>query len=242
MPGKRWAAGSRPASPHARRRLSRPSRRALSSRPRRPAPRRSGGIALFTLNRPPARNSLSEALIAALRGSLMHIAADRAVRVVVLAANGPAFSAGHDLKETDGAPRRSRSRPRLFRALDGALRRDDAGDRAPAAAGDRRASRAPRPRPAASSSRPAISRSRAAAAKFATPGVNIGLFCSTPMVALSRNVARKHAMEMLLTGDLIDAEEAQRIGLVNRVVAGRHRARGGAGARAADRVEVGARR
>jgi enoyl-CoA hydratase/carnithine racemase len=56
------------------------------------------------------------------------------------------------------------------------------------------------------------------AAKFATPGVNIGLFCSTPMVALSRNVARKHAMEMLLTGDLIDAEEARRIGLVNRVV------------------------
>ena len=56
------------------------------------------------------------------------------------------------------------------------------------------------------------------AAKFATPGVNIGLFCSTPMVALSRNVSRKHAMEMLLTGDLISAEDAQRIGLVNRVV------------------------
>ena len=62
-------------------------------------------------------------------------------------------------------------------------------------------------------------RSPRSAAKFATPGVNIGLFCSTPMVALSRNVARKHAMEMLLTGDLIDAEEARRIGLINRVVA-----------------------
>ena len=63
------------------------------------------------------------------------------------------------------------------------------------------------------------------AAKFATPGVNIGLFCSTPMVALSRNVSRKHAMEMLLTGDLIDAEEARRIGLINRVVRAGHRAR-----------------
>ena len=78
----------------------------------------------------------------------------------------------------------------------------------------------PRARPAASWSRAAISRSPRDAAKFATPGVNIGLFCSTPMVALSRNVSRKHAMEMLLTGDMIDAPRTRaRIGLVNRVVA-----------------------
>ena len=76
-------------------------------------------------------------------------------------------------------------------------------------------------------------------ARFATPGVNIGLFCSTPMVALSRNVARKHAMEMLLTGDMIDAEDALDIGLVNRVVPAGDRIRRGAAARPEDRRQVG---
>ena len=77
-------------------------------------------------------------------------------------------------------------------------------------------------------------------ARFATPGVNIGLFCSTPMVALSRNVARKHAMEMLLTGEMIAAEDAQRIGLVNRVVAPGTERDAGARTGAADRGEIGA--
>ena len=144
-----------------------------------------------SLNRPQARNSLSEALIAALTESLAEIATDKRVRVVVLAANGPAFSRRPRHEGDDRAAPRCRSRARLFQAADGRLRRHDAGDRASAEAGDRLPCRVPRARPAASWSQAAISRSRRARRKFATPGVNIGLFCSTPMVALSRNVSRK---------------------------------------------------
>ena len=177
-----------------------------------------GPLAILTLNRPAARNSLSEALIGALADALTAIAADTSVRAVVIAANGPAFSAGHDLKELT------------------AHRADSDGGRAfftqiMSACGSamQQIVRLPQPVIAAvqgvataagcqlvASCDLAVASS---AARFATPGVNIGLFCSTPMVALSRNVARKHAMEMLLTGDLIGADDAQRIGLINRVVA-----------------------
>jgi enoyl-CoA hydratase/carnithine racemase len=139
------------------------------------------------------------------------------VRVVVLAANGPAFSAGHDMKEMT-ARRSDADRGRAyFKQLMDAC-----------AAMMQAIVHLPKPviacvqGPASAAGCQLVASCDLAiassAAKFATPGVNIGLFCSTPMVALSRNVARKHAMEMLLTGDLIDAEEARRIGLVNRVV------------------------
>jgi enoyl-CoA hydratase/carnithine racemase len=175
------------------------------------------GIAMLVLNRPQARNSLSEALIAALTEGLVAIAADKRVRVVVLAANGPAFSAGHDMKEMT-ARRTDPDRGRVYfkQLMDACATMMQAVVHLPkpviacvqgpaSAAGCQ----------LVASCDLAIASS---AAKFATPGVNIGLFCSTPMVALSRNVSRKAAMEMLLTGDLVSAEGAQRIGLVNRVV------------------------
>jgi enoyl-CoA hydratase/carnithine racemase len=175
-------------------------------------------IAVLTLNRPDARNSLSEALIAALTAMLRSIADDKAVRVVVLAANGLGFCAGHDMKEMT-AHRSDADRGRAYfkRLMD-------------ACSGMMQAIvHLPKPviavvQGAASAAGCQLVAScdlaiTSSAAKFATPGVNIGLFCSTPMVALSRNASRKHAMEMLLTGDLISADEAQRIGLINRVVA-----------------------
>ena len=174
-------------------------------------------IALLTLNRPEARNSLSDALLAALTESLAEIAIDKRVRVVVLAANGPAFSAGHDMKEMTA--RRSdadRGRAYFKQLMDACATMMQAIVRLPkpviaAVQGPASAAGCQ----LVASCDLAIASSTA---KFATPGVNIGLFCSTPMVALSRNVPRKAAMEMLLTGDLIDPEEARRIGLVNRVV------------------------
>jgi enoyl-CoA hydratase/carnithine racemase len=176
------------------------------------------GIAILTLNRPEARNSLSEALLAALTDNLAALATDKRVRVVVLAANGPAFSAGHDMKEMT-ARRNDPDRGRAYfkQLMDACSTMMQAIVHLPKpviAAVQGPASAAGCQLVASCDLAVASS-----AAKFATPGVNIGLFCSTPMVALSRNVSRKAAMEMLLTGDLIGAEEAQRIGLVNRVVA-----------------------
>jgi enoyl-CoA hydratase/carnithine racemase len=175
-------------------------------------------VAVLTLNRPEARNSLSEALIATLTETLAHIAADTRVRVVVLAASGPAFSAGHDMKQMTA--RRSdadRGRAYFKQLMDACATMMQAIVHLPkpviaAVQGPASAAGCQ----LVASCDLAIASS---AAKFATPGVNIGLFCSTPMVALSRNVSRKAAMEMLLTGDLISAEQAQRIGLINRVVA-----------------------
>jgi enoyl-CoA hydratase/carnithine racemase len=176
-----------------------------------------GNIAVLTLNRPDARNTLSETMLAALRQELAEIAVERQVRAVVLAANGPAFSAGHDLKEL-AAHRHDADQGRAY--THGIMQSCSAMMLA--------ILRLPQPVIAAIETTAtaagcqlvatcdlAVASSRA---KFATPGVNIGLFCSTPMVALSRNIARKHVMEMLLTGDLISAEQAFRLGLVNRVV------------------------
>src|SRR5688572_30687761 len=176
-----------------------------------------GELAVLTLNRPETRNSLSEALLAALTENLGAIGADKRVRVVVLAANGPAFSAGHDMKEMTA--RRSdpdRGRAYFKQLMDACATMMQAIVHLPKpviAAVQGPASAAGCQLVASCDLAVASS-----AAKFATPGVNIGLFCSTPMVALSRNVSRKHAMEMLLTGDMISAEDALRMGLVNRVV------------------------
>jgi enoyl-CoA hydratase/carnithine racemase len=176
-----------------------------------------GGIAILTLNRPQARNSLAEALLQALGDALSAIAYDRAVRVVVLAANGPAFSAGHDLKELN-AHRSEADRGRAYfkhiMGLCSRVMQQIVTLPQPAIAAVQATATAAGCQLVASCDLAVASQ----AAKFATPGVNIGLFCSTPMVALSRNVSRKHAMQMLLTGDLISADDAARIGLVNEVV------------------------
>ncbi|MFL5001115.1 MAG: enoyl-CoA hydratase [Xanthobacteraceae bacterium] len=177
----------------------------------------TNAIAILTLNRPDARNSLSAAMIVALGEAFDAIGRDRAIRAVVLAANGPAFSAGHDLKEL--AQRRSdpdRGRAFFMQVMTACseLMQQIVRLPQPVIAAVHATATAAGCQLVASCDLAVAS----AAARFATPGVNIGLFCSTPMVALSRNVSRKHAMEMLLTGDLISADEAARIGLVNRVV------------------------
>jgi enoyl-CoA hydratase/carnithine racemase len=180
-------------------------------------------VAVLTLNRPQARNSLSEALIAELADALGKIATERSVRAVVLAANGPAFCAGHDLKELTAhrsAPDRGGEYFRHVMESCSAMMQAIVHLPKPVIAAVNGTATAAGCQLVASCDLAVAS----AAATFATPGVDIGLFCSTPMVALSRNVAPKHAMEMLLTGEAVSAEGAQRIGLVNRVVpAGRER-------------------
>jgi enoyl-CoA hydratase/carnithine racemase len=178
----------------------------------------AGGVAVLTLNRPQTRNSLSEAMLEALGDAITAIAHDRRVRVVVLAANGPAFSAGHDLKELARHRTDSDRGRAYFKQIMGAcsaLMQQIVTLPQPVIAAVQGIATAAGCQLVASCDLAVAART----AKFATPGVNIGLFCSTPMVALSRNVARKHAMEMLLTGEMISAEHAERIGLVNRVVA-----------------------
>ncbi|HXW49314.1 MAG TPA: enoyl-CoA hydratase, partial [Xanthobacteraceae bacterium] len=182
---------------------------------------KGGGVAILTLNRPQARNSLSEELLRALSDALEAIAQERSVRVVILAANGPAFSAGHDLKELN-AHRSDHDRGSAYfkhiMGLCSGVMQQIVTLPQPVIAAVQATATAAGCQLVASCDLAIASD----AAKFATPGVNIGLFCSTPMVALSRNVSRKHAMEMLLTGDLISADEALRIGLVNHVVAAGH--------------------
>ena len=170
------------------------------------------GVAWLTLNRPAARNALSMALMRALDAELAAIADDAAVRVVVIGGAGPAFCAGHDLRELRAEPQRP-AYEALFAQCSQLMLR---------------IVRLPKPviarvhgiATAAGCQLVATCDLAVAAdtARFATPGVNIGLFCSTPMVALSRAVGRKQAMEMLLTGDLVDAATARGFGLVNRVV------------------------
>jgi enoyl-CoA hydratase/carnithine racemase len=176
------------------------------------------GTAVLTLNRPEARNSLSEAMLEALKEALTAIARDRNVRAVILAANGSAFCAGHDLKELN-ARRTDKDRGRAYfkhiMGLCSGVMQQIVTLPQPVIAAVQAIATAAGCQLVASCDLAVASRT----AKFATPGVNIGLFCSTPMVALSRNVSRKAAMEMLLTGELISAQEAARIGLINHVVA-----------------------
>ena len=179
---------------------------------------RDGEIAVLTLNRPAARNSLSEALLIALSEAWREIAADRSIRAVVLAANGPAFCAGHDLKELTA--RRSdadggRTYFKHIMTICSAMMQQIVNLPQPVVAAVQGVASAAGCQLVATCDLAIASQ----AAKFATPGVDIGLFCSTPMVALSRNVPRKVAMEMLLTGDMVPAEKAAQIGLVNRAVA-----------------------
>lgn len=175
------------------------------------------GVATLTLARPQSRNSLSEAMMAALASALADIGANAAVRAVVLAAEGPVFSAGHDLKEIQGH-RGDADRGRAY--FEDVLKRCSALMTAIV--------RLPQPVIAAVEGMATAAGCQLVAscdlavagadARFCTPGVNIGLFCHTPMVALTRNLSRKHAMEMLLLGEWTLAEDARRMGLVNRVV------------------------
>jgi enoyl-CoA hydratase/carnithine racemase len=179
---------------------------------------RDGAVLRLTLNRPKARNALSQGLMAALQSALDEGASDTAVRVIVLAANGPVFSSGHDLKEMTAhradADKGSAFFAGLF-AQCSSLMQTIVRHPKPVIAQVHGVATAACCQLVASCDLAIAS----SAAQFATPGVNIGLFCSTPMVALSRNVSRKNAMEMLLTGEMVAADEARRIGLVNRVVA-----------------------
>jgi enoyl-CoA hydratase/carnithine racemase len=176
-----------------------------------------GSIGVLTLNRPAARNSLSEALIAELQAALGDCADDTSIRAVVIAANGIAFSAGHDLKELI-AHRSDADRGRAYfaklMAACSAMMQSIVHLPKPVVAAAQGIATAAGCQLVASCDLAVASD----AATFATPGVDIGLFCSTPMVALSRNVPRKHAMEMLLTGEPISAATAKDIGLVNQVV------------------------
>ncbi|MDJ0640058.1 MAG: enoyl-CoA hydratase [Paracoccaceae bacterium] len=178
---------------------------------------RNKTVATLHLNRPAARNALSLEMIATIHQSIRRLGEDPAIHVIILAANGPAFSGGHDLKEITAA-RQSGDKGRAF--FEETMR----------ACADLMLAIVHCPKPiiaqvqgvaTAAGCQLVASCDLAVASRdavFATPGVNIGLFCSTPMVALSRNVSRKAAMEMLLTGDMVSADQAQSLGLVNRVV------------------------
>jgi len=170
------------------------------------------GVATVTLNRPAARNALSVGLMKALQDELDALRDDPNVKAIVIAGAGPAFCAGHDLKEIRANPDPA-SYKALFEQCSTLMKT---------------IVRLPKPviarvhgiATAAGCQLVATCDLAVAAdtARFATPGVNIGLFCSTPMVALTRAVGRKVAMEMLMTGDMIDAATAKSVGLVNRVV------------------------
>jgi enoyl-CoA hydratase/carnithine racemase len=170
------------------------------------------GVATLTLNRPQAFNALSEDLLAALQAQLDALAGDESLRVLVIAATGKAFSAGHDLKEMRADP----SLP-YYQALFERCSRMMLGIQrlpVPVIARVQGIATAAGCQLVAMCDLAVASRD----ARFAVSGVNFGLFCSTPSVALSRNVPRKAAFEMLVTGEFISADEARERGLVNRVV------------------------
>tara|TARA_Y100000591_G_scaffold311542_1_gene315062 strand:+ start:696 stop:1487 length:792 start_codon:yes stop_codon:yes gene_type:complete len=177
----------------------------------------SKGILRLTMNNLDQKNALSEEMISVLKDELEDASSDRSSRVIVLAANGNVFSSGHDLKEITAARENDDSGEAFFKKLfdhcstlmqlivDSPQPVIAEVDGIATAAGCQ----------LVASCDLAIASTES---KFATPGVNIGLFCSTPMVALSRNVQKKNAMEMLLTGDFINAKKAKEIGLINNVV------------------------
>ncbi len=174
--------------------------------------RRADGVALLTLNRPRAYNALSEELLAALTAELDALAEDDSLRCVVLGAAGKAFCAGHDLKQMRATPEQDYYR-RLFAACSATMQAIVALP-VPVIA------RVQGMATAAGCQLVATCDLAVAAeeARFATSGINAGLFCSTPAVALTRNVPIKPAFEMLVTGDFIPADEARRLGLINRAV------------------------
>jgi enoyl-CoA hydratase/carnithine racemase len=172
----------------------------------------SRGVVTLTLNRPQAFNSLSEGLLDALQAALDRVAADESARVVVIAAAGKAFCAGHDLKEMRAEPSQAYYE-RLF-AQCGRMMMAVQKLPLPVIAKVQGIATAAGCQLVAQCDLAVAVRE----ARFAVSGVNLGLFCSTPSVALSRNLGRKAAFEMLVTGDFISADQALARGLVNRVV------------------------
>jgi enoyl-CoA hydratase/carnithine racemase len=178
---------------------------------------RKGAVAILRLNRPDKRNCLDEALLTALQLALVRLTAHRDVHAIVIAANGPVFCAGHDLKELTSHRKDSDGGRAFFEKIMGQC-----------STLMQAIVKCPKPVIAAVQGMATAAGCQLVAtcdlaiaadnATFCTPGVNIGLFCSTPMVALSRNLPRKMAMEMLLLGETIAAAEAAAYGLVNRVV------------------------
>ena len=174
-------------------------------------------VACLTLSRPKARNALSLAMMSALSQALDSIAGNPSVACVVLAGEGPAFCAGHDLRELTVARANPDGGRTVFEetmAACGALMQQIVALPQPVIAAIEGVATAAGCQLVATCDLAIASEG----AHFCTPGVDIGLFCSTPAVALTRALAPKHAMEMLLTGELIAAADAHRIGLVNRVV------------------------
>ena len=176
-----------------------------------------GPVRILTLANPARRNALSLAMIGELHAALRAAGENKAVRVVILAGKGPAFCAGHDLKEIQAArtaPDKGRAFFERLMAACSAMMLEIRAMPQPVIAAIEGVATAAGCQLVASCDLAVAG----AEAKFATPGVNIGLFCSTPMVALSRNVTNKHAMEMLLTGEMISADKGMVIGLANQVV------------------------
>jgi enoyl-CoA hydratase/carnithine racemase len=178
---------------------------------------RHEAVLRLTLNRPEARNALSEAVIETLTEAIDAAGRDDRVRAIVLAANGSAFSAGHDLKELTARrtdPDRGAAYFKQIMDACAAMMQAIVACPKPVIGAIEGVATAAGCQLVATCDLAVAG----ASARFATPGVNIGLFCSTPMVALSRNVSRKQAMEMLLLGEMLEAERARDFGLVNRVV------------------------
>ena len=171
------------------------------------------GVGLLTLNQPEARNSLSLSMLDQLEQCIKEVAERSSIRVVILAAEGKVFCAGHNLKEVLGQLGDDQAQLALFQKCSHVMQQLVKLPK-PVIAQVQGVATAAGCQLVASCDLAVAAES----ARFATPGVNIGLFCSTPMVALTRNVSRKAAMEMLLTGEMISAAKAQQLGLVNRVV------------------------
>tara|TARA_B100000959_G_scaffold58471_2_gene61221 strand:+ start:1521 stop:2318 length:798 start_codon:yes stop_codon:yes gene_type:complete len=172
------------------------------------------GVLRLTMDDQHSRNALSEIMMKSLIEELTKVSSNDAVRVVVIASNGPVFSAGHDLKQITKVRNQNDFGEEYFKKLFdtcSALMKLIVACPRPVIAEVSGIATAAGCQLVASCDLATSSDS----AQFATPGVNIGLFCSTPMVALSRNVSKKHAMEMLLTGDMINAKKAKEIGLIN---------------------------
>ena len=173
---------------------------------------RKNGVCKLTLNRPKSHNALSFQLLTDMKNALEKIKNNKNLRVLIIDANGPSFCSGHDLKEINSNNNKEIYK-KLFnlcsQVMLSIIRLD-----IPVIASVHSTATAAGCQLVATCDLAIASEN----ARFATPGVNIGLFCSTPMVALSRNISKKNSMEMLLTGDLIDSYKAKEFGLVNRVV------------------------
>jgi len=175
------------------------------------------GILCLTLSDPARRNALSESMLMALGAAFDAASTNPDVRVVILAAAGPVFCAGHDVKEiTAGRQNADRGRAYFTKILDqcSSVMQKIVACPKPVIAEIDGVATAAGCQLVASCDLAIASET----AQFCTPGVHIGLFCSTPMVALSRNLANKHAMEMLLTGEMVPASRAVEMGLVNKVL------------------------